>query len=636
MKFKKRNLFLLLLPFGLFACVEKKMEVNSPDNSIRASVSHEENRVKINIQKDNQPVISLDANGLKFEEEGFDFTKDLTVQSVNYRSIDESYTLPTGKTSHYTNQANEIVISFSNKENNAMDLIVRAQDDGVAFRYAFKNTIPLHVVTENTSYFIPENSSTWAMEYCVDSENEYTHRNSNEMNADMYHFPFLIETPAKQWILLHEADVIGKSIAVSLSGNKGNGRFDVAWNYPPLQHEPWMGEWVKIIDAEVYDIKANPNFITPWRMLIIGNNLGTIVESTLTENLNPPSEIEIADWMTSGVSVFPWWGNHFANSDIHVLKEYVDCAAAMNWEVIEFDISLVNSPDFSIDAWLTVPWIKDVVDYAHSKNIKVFGWDERRNLDTPEKREFIFGKYHELGVDGIKIDFVNSHAQLANEFREACLRDAAKHQLMVSFHGEYTPRGERKRFPNLMTQEGIRGSEYYGGGRGPNPIHNATIPFTRNVVGPMDYTPTAYSTPERISTYAHETALPFLFESGWTTMCDKPEMYLHSPAIDILKEIEASWDKIRFIDGYPGEFIVLAREKAGKWVIAGINTGKERTVEIPLTFIDAENYQWQICKDASEDPHNNVEINSLDINGQEAISVTMAANGGFVIIAKQK
>jgi alpha-glucosidase len=375
-------------------------------------------------------------------------------------------------------------------------------------------------------------------------------------------------------------------------------------------------------------------------MLIIGNNPGTIVESVMTENLNPSPEIAVADWMTPGVAVFPWWADHSANNDKKTLIEYIDCAAAMGWDVLEFDVSLIESPSpsgSSVDTWLTIDWIKEVVDYAHSKNIKVYGWDVRKKMDTPEKRAFIFGKYNELGLDGIKIDFVDSQTQVANEFREACLQEAAKHRLLVSFHGEYTPRGERRRFPNLMTQEGVLGSEYYtftNSKTPPDPVHNTTIPFTRNVVGPMDYTPTAYSASKRTSTYAHETALPFVFESGWTAMCDKPEMYLNSPAIAILKEIEASWDEIRFIAGYPGEFIVLARRKADKWIIAGINAEKERTVEVPLTFLDKAKYQWQIGTDPTQDPRNNADVHPLDVSGKNTISVTMAANGGFVIIAK--
>ena len=629
----KKMLFTGLISVLLLSCGENKYIVNSPDGTLSVTIIREKDGTKMSVRKNDSIVMTALVNGVKFEESGYDFTENLIVKKVENTSVSDEYYLPTGKKRHYAYSANQLTLSFENAEKHRMDLIVRVQDDGVAFRYTFDNSIPLRVEKENTAYYIPAHSSVWSMEYCVDSENEYLKRSAEEMNADIYHFPALVETPAHQWVLLHEADAIGKSIASNLSGNKGAGRLDIAWNYPPLQREPWMGKWADIIDADVYDINASENFITPWRMMIIGDKLGTIVESTLTEDLNPLPEIGDMDWISPGVAVFPWWGDHNANQDITVLKKYVDCAQEMNWKVIEFDVSLIGSPDFAIDQWLSTPWIKDLTDYAHARGIQVYGWDERRNLDTPEKRAFIYSKYNELGIDGIKIDFVNSHAQLANEFREACLKDAAHHKLLVSFHGDYTPRGERKRFPNLMTQEGVRGSEYYGGKTPPNPVHNATLPFTRNVIGPMDYTPTAYSEKTRITSYAHETALAFLYESGWVAMCDKPEMYLNSPAKDILKTIEASWDEIRFIDGYPGKFAVLARRKGDKWVVAGINAGKERDVTFSLDMLDDKTYRAAICKDALTDSRNQVLIEEKTVVKDDAVSMKMAENGGFVLVA---
>jgi len=267
----------------------------------------------------------------------------------------------------------------------------------------------------------------------------------------------------------------------------------------------------------------------------------------------------------------------------------------------------------------------------------VYGWDERRNLNTPEKRAFIYEKYKELGVDGIKIDFVNSFTQKACDFRQACLSDAARHRLLVSFHGEYTPRGERRTYPNLMTQEGIKGSEYYLFARDndtPTPQHNATIPYTRNVAGPMDYTPTAYSMPRRITTYTHETALPFVYESGWTVMCDKPEYYLNSPARHVLQEIEAAWDETRYLAGYPGEYIVIARRKGQKWTIGAINAGAARTVTISLDFSGGNYKSLLLCEDDKTDPRNQCTVRTVSIENEKTLTFEMAENGGFVAIAK--
>ena len=162
----------------------------------------------------------------------------------------------------------------------------------------------------------------------------------------------------------------------------------------------------------------------------------------------------------------------------------------------------------------------------------------------------------DLGIQGIKIDYIDSDKQYAMQFRNSAMKDAADKKLMVSFHGETMPRGQRRTYPNVMTLEAVLGAEYYTfkGNHSPSPEHNCTLPFTRNVVGPMDYTPVTFTIrPDvpRTTTYAHELALSVIVESGWLVMADRPEAYLNSPAKEFLKKIESAWDETRFIDGFP-------------------------------------------------------------------------------------
>jgi alpha-glucosidase len=187
-----------------------------------------------------------------------------------------------------------------------------------------------------------------------------------------------------------------------------------------------------------------------------------------------------------------------------------------------------------------------------------------------------------------------------------------------------------------MTQEGIKGAEYYlfPPDKIPNPQHNTTVPFTRNVIGPMDYTPTAYSTPRRTGSYAHETALPFVFESGWVVMCDRPESYLNSPARPVLQEIEASWDEIKYISGYPGKYIVIARRKGQKWTIGALNAGVAREVTIPLDFLRGKYKSLLLCEDDKTDPRNLCTVRTVSIENGKSFTVEMAENGGFVAIIK--
>ena len=636
---KNFNLLLLAVFTASFISCSSNEKISSPDGAVAAHIVQENDRLALQVFLHGSEIAQWQIGGISFGKEGFDFTGKLKQKSVSFAEIDEEYRLPTGKVSVYQNKANEMTVSYANVHGKIMRLLVRAYNDGVAFRYAFDNDESMQVKEERTTLVIPETSNMWAMEYRNDSEGFYLKRSVSEMIKPLYLMPALVETPKGQWLLVHEADVLGRSAAAALSEHQGDGKFSLTTTYPELERGDWMNRhpWALVAVEDGNAVTACPDWATPWRMMIVGDTPGAIVESVMTENLNPPSVIGDQSWIKPGVAVFPWWGNNHANGDKELLKKYIDMAQTMKWSVLEFDVSLIGSPDYAREYWLTSPWIEEVTAYARERGVLVYGWDERRNQDSPEKRAVLYGKYKELGVDGIKIDFVNSFAQKACNFRKACLSDAAKHQLLVSYHGEYTPRGERRTYPNLMTQEGIKGAEYYlfaSDKDTPNPKHNTTIPYTRNVIGPMDYTPTAYSTPRRITTYAHETALPFIYESGWVVMCDQPEYYINSPARPVLQEIEAAWDEIKYLDGYPGDFIIIARRKGEKWIVGAINAGAARKVTVPLDFLEGNYGSLLLCEDDKTDPRNQCIVRTVSIENEKSLTFEMTENGGFVAMTK--
>jgi len=636
---KSFNIFFLMVFITLLISCSSNEKLSSPDGTVTAQIVHENDQLALKICLNGSEAAQWHIGGVAFAKEEYDFTGKLKQTGVSFAKIDEEYSLPAGKLSDYKNKANEMTVTYVNIHGKNMHLTVRAYNDGIAFRYAFDNDEIMQVEEERTTLAIPESSNIWAMEYRNDAEGFYLKRSPSEMTQPLYLLPVLVETPKGQWLLVHEADVLGRSAAAALSKHQGSGQFNLMTTYPELQRGDWMNRnpWALVVAEDGNTVTAGANWATPWRMMITGDTPGAIVESVMCENLNPPTAIGDQSWIKPGVAVFPWWGNNHANGDKELLKKYIDMAHAMGWSVLEFDVSLIGSPNYAKEIWLSTPWIEELTAYARERGVMVYGWDERRNLDTPEKRAFIYGKYKELGVDGIKIDFVNSYSQKACDFRKSCLSDAAGRQLLVSFHGEYTPRGERRTYPNLMTQEGIKGSEYYlfaSDNDTPNPQHNTTIPFTRNVVGPMDYTPTAYSMPRRITSYAHETALPFVFEGGWVVMCDKPEYYLDSPARPVLQELEACWDEIKYLAGYPGEYIVIARRKSQKWTIGAINAGAARTVTIPLDFLGGNYKSLLLCEDDKTYPRNRCVVRTISIENEKTFTFEMAENGGFVAITK--
>jgi len=340
---KKFNLFLLAtLVASLISC-SSNQKVSSPDGAVEAQIVQENGLLALKVSLHGSEIAQWQIGGMSFEEEGFDFTGKLKQKGVSFAKIDEEYTIPTGKVSIYQNKANEMTVSYINGYGKAMRLLVRAYNDGVAFRYAFDNNETMQVKEERTTLVIPESSNVWAMEYMIESEDYFFKRSPFEMNNPLYALPVLVETTKGQWLLVHEADVLGRSAAASLSDYKGNGQFILTIEYT---------------QANENAIMAFPYWSTPWRMMIVGDTPGTIVESVMTENLNPPSAINDMSWIKPGVAVFPWWGNNRANSDKELLKSYIDLAKEMGWTVLEFDIALIGSSARARDTWLTTPWIK--------------------------------------------------------------------------------------------------------------------------------------------------------------------------------------------------------------------------------------------------------------------------------------
>lgn len=604
----------LIISLICWSC-SPNLSVSSPDGQHKLSFSlDEKGRLSYTVLSGETTLITPSLLGIQTTEQQTTFTEGLTFTSSSSVVVDETYTLPTGKCSLYRNHANEKTFVFTNPSGGQIHLISRAYNDGVAFRYRIDSPGKLTLEKELTTFSVPSGTSTWMMDWKKDYENFYPKRLIEELPHQELLYPALMQI-GNNWLLLTEAAVYDQPATHLVKDNQDN-RFSVAF----ARENPTFS--------------VEKQYLSPWRTFLLGNQLGEIVESVLVENLNPPTEIVDQSWISPGVAVFPWWGNYLANSYIDTLKQYIDLAAEMKWEWLEFDISLINTPFHSSRDWENVDWIPEVTAYAHSKGIKVYGWDEIKILDNEKGRNFVFDRYKAMGVDGIKIDYIDSDAQYAMKFRDTACAVAAQKKLLVSFHGETVPRGHRRRYPNIMTNEGVRGAEYYTfkGDRCPTPRHNCTLPFTRNVIGPMDYTPVTFTIREenpRTTTYVHELALAFIFESGWVCMADRPAAYLNSPARPLLEKAEASWDETRFIEGYPGEYICLARRKGNNWYLAAINSDSPRTVSIPLNFLPEGTYHFDLYEDHPEKPLTQINIRKVSYQSGDTLKALLRPEGGF-------
>lgn len=487
------------------------------------------------------------------------------------RSINEDYYMVAGKQLHCVNHANEYVA-----DKNDCKLVFRIYDDGIAFRYEYENLKAGPAPQENTTFRIKEGTKRWMQKWSDGSEGFYPVSTTSkaENGNNRWGFPLLIEPEEDLYALISEADITGKQSAACLYSD---------------------GELFKVV-PDVNKATIEGKWHTPWRVVIIGK-LSDIVESTLVTDVSTPSQITKTSWIKPGVVSWVYWAYNHGSNDYNIIKKYVDLAVALKLPYVLIDAEWDEMKDGKT--------IEDAVKYALDNGVKpmiwynsTVGWIDgapgpKYRLNKPEDREKEFAWCEKIGVAGVKIDFFAGETQMNMDYCIELLEATAHHHLLCNFHGATVPRGWQRTWPNLLSTEGVYGAEWY------NNVptftdkaakHNATLPFTRNVIGPMDYTPCAFSDSQHphITTHAHELALTVLFESGLQHIADRPESLLEQPQMvrDFFSELPVAWDETRLVDGFPGDFVVMARRSGSTWYIAGINgTDEERTLPVKFNFV---------------------------------------------------
>ncbi|MCB1120648.1 MAG: glycoside hydrolase family 97 catalytic domain-containing protein [Verrucomicrobiae bacterium] len=568
-----------------------------------------------------------------------DLSQSLSFKGVsNRRTIDETYVLKSGKQLSNRNHANELTINFANSDGAELGLVLRAYDDGVAFRYvlAGKADTSVTVVKELTGFQVPEGGKAWMHPYDKVSQTTPAYETyfqgpipvgtpaPEEYNG--WAFPILFQT-GPNWMLISEADLDDNYAGMHLEADCTGGFYRI--RFPEEEEALDLGpsEPVVKLPAEL-----------PWRFIILSDKLSGVVKSNLVTHLARPSELQDSSWIHPGRASWSWWSKDTRSRELDNLKKYVDLAAEMGWEYSLVDAGWPDMVGGSLD---------QLVDYADTKGVGILVWynsggrghtkEEARQsiMYDPQKRRAEFQRIHELGVKGVKVDFFNSDKQVIIHQYLEILRDAADNQLLVNFHGCTLPRGWRRTFPNLLSMEGIRGQEAYRYDKTypeMSPAHQVIAPFTRNVVGPMDFTPVGLSnrTYPHLTSYGFELAQAVVFESGIVHICDSPEAYGTLPdfAIDYLKAVPAAWDETRLVDGFPGDYVIMARRQGNRWYVACLNGKKEaRTISLKLPFLDSTS-TLKLIKDGSG--KKSVDVETYEVSSNATLEIEVLPFGGFV------
>ena len=647
---KIKSLLLILL---VTACTSNtpQTSLTSPNGELSITVFIDKShQLKYQVSRDQNIVIQTSALGLKLNDR--DLTSKLQLKSSSEISrVSENYHLFTGKQSDVTYQANEQTFVFQNENKQELAVTFRISNDGVAFRYQVlannndtQNT-QVSLIEESTSFAFSANSKAWLQHMAVAQTGWSNTNPSYEEHYQMeipvattspspagWVFPALFNTGEKKdtWLAITEADLTANFHASRLQAQSPNGEYKIG---QPMAAEVFSYDGVK----GALLAQGKLPLTSPWRVIAIGD-LATVANSTLGTDLAAPAIEMNTDFIKPGISSWSW-GLLKDDATIYpVQKAFVDHAADMNWQY-----TLV---DADWDRKIGDEKMQQLVNYANTKNVGILVWynssgewnetpyTPKGKLLTADLRAEQFSKLEKMGVKGVKIDFFAGDGQSMINYYHEILKDAAKYNLLVNFHGATLPRGWQRTYPHLMTVEAIKGFEmitFFQENADLEASHSAMLPFTRNLFDPMDFTPTTFNDIPNIvrkTSNSFELAQTILFTSGIQHIVETPDGMKNVPEFvkSFLQNLPPQWHESKFIAGYPGKLAIFARRYQNTWYIAGINgENTNKSLTLDLSFLADKSAQYIHSGQTDREMLNSQLVLS------EATQVKINGNDGFVI-----
>lgn len=669
MYFYTRCLTALSLMPVIVAGVLQAATVFSPDGAIAVQVQVKSmpapyatgERLYYAATFNEQPLLLDSPFGLEFKGMPA-LGENLSIVDTKQASFSGEWSPVCGTQSKIVNAYNELRLTLEETSGakRRLQFFVRIFDDGLAFRYGIPEqaAVSEFVLTKESSEFhFPGDPTCWIGAYPsfrTHQETEYSKKKLSEAKpGEIIACPLLLQLP-HAWAALTEADLDDwAGLYFTRHGSAANAVVSLV---SPR------------IDQPTAAVISKAPRLSPWRVMMIGEKPGDLIESNIIVNLAKPCEIKDTSWITPGISAWDiWWSGNYGpdyNGELKMdnasMKYFIDLAADMGWEYQLVDwtwygppfdpakpFGSAANPATSILRQRPDIDIPELVTYAAAKHVKILIWLDNYHCDA--EMEQAFPLYEKWGVAGVKVDFMARDDQQMVNFYHRLVKLAAKHHLVVDFHGAYKPTGFRRTYPNLITREGVLGNEYNKWSDRVTPTHNVTLPFTRMLCGPMDYTPGGFinKTPETfkvvgddtpapqvMTTRAQQLAMFVVYESPLQVACDSPYNYRTSPAgTEFLKAVPTTWDDTKVLDGYPGESIVIARRAGDEWFLGGMSNEQARRVSIDLGFLGAGQWQAHIFADADDAAQRpeKLAISNISVTAHETLTLDMAGSGGAAI-----
>lgn len=652
-------LFLFAFYIGIFpAQAQKNTRLSSPDNQLVFSFKTTTEAPVYSISYKGTILIKNSPLGLEFDD-GL-FSKNIIAGKPLFRDTTEEYDLVVGKTKKVVAHYHELIIPLQEKKSPTakINFIVRAFDDGIAFRYQFlpqQGKSSFTLLEENSSFNLINNPVAHTLflpSFTSSHEGFYTNLPVSDIKPDtLMDMPTLFEFPGKVYLAITEA-ALSNYAGMYLIKHDGILKSQLS----PLPLAPGV------------KVKAELPHKSPWRVMMISDRVGALIESNILTSLNEPCKISDLSWIKPGKTTFPWWngnvvpdtinapGNNFVTN-----KYYIDFCARNKIEyhsVVEYGLHewYTNDgggfqPGPHVDVTKPVAGIdmKEICDYAHSQGVDVRVWIHFYALYP--KLDTAFALFEKWGLSGMMVDFMDRDDQEMVQMQEEILQKAAKHHLHIQFHGAYKPTGMHRTYPNEFTREGTLNYETNKWNDTPlSPDHDISMPFTRMLAGATDYhlggfraVPPAkyrmqYTRPLMGGTRCHMLAMYVVLESYLGMACDYPEAYEGQPGFEFIKEVPTVWDETKVINAEVNQFITIARKKNKDWYIGTINNHEAREITIPFNFLDDGNYTVELYSDAedvNENP-NHLEKKEMMVTKKDVMKVKIAGGGGMVMKVREK
>ena len=596
--------------------------------------------------------------GLEISDSGL-LSEGLTITDTAHQSVDVTYPIPIGKASSARDNHNELVVSLqeTTAPGRKLDVIFRAFDDGIAFRYRIPEQGPISnfvITKEETRISFTDNPIAKVLplkSHTTPYEAYYeTHRVSELPEGTLFGLPMLLQHPQGAWMAVTEAGLTDYAGMYLVRDEK-----DPQVLRSQLSPLPTPPAGLSPLEAKVI---GQAPFESPWRVLMIADDPARLIESDIVFHLNAPPAIDDTSWIKPGKTTFPWW-NHYVLEDVDfepgvntaTMKHYVDFCAEQGipyHSLDGLDIAWYGGPihpNGPTDVTRSAPSIDmpELLRYAEEKGVRLRLWMHWLAL-KPQLQE-AFATYEEWGVEGVMIDFMDRDDQEMVRWYHEVAETAARHHLTVTWHGAYKPTGMERTWPNVLTYEAALNQEYNKwqppGVKGTPPQHNLDIAFVRMLAGPLDYhqggmrsvLPEDYQfrdiAPPVQGTRGHQLAMYVVYLNHLPMMADYPTAYRGQPGLEFLIDVPTTWDETRVLYAELDKCLVIARRSGDDWYVGGMTAGEDRDLELPLDFLDEGSFEVELYLDDSEDGPTALAHRTQSVTNVNLLTVRMPRSGGF-------